>query len=195
MQTERTSKTKNPPDSFDQSTPVASNSPSDVHYDVESKSNTAKDGEENEVWPANLRKSSLRLSDRKVLESGVSQRPFGKIKVFLKIRGPISFDIGSESSTYLRLDRRQNKVTLFDPSKGNGQVVSMEERGKGIAAPKLFAFDGIFLPSDSPVKTTDLELVEGFDLFYFIFSGGILCYSLTRYDLLSGSKWQRWLPS
>ena len=63
----------------------------------------------------------------------------------------------------LQIDRKKRQVTLYDPSafrglpnpESGGQptiAVGMEERKIGVAAPKMFAFDGLFTADDSQVS-------------------------------------------
>ena len=58
----------------------------------------------------------------------------------------------------MQIDRKKRQVTLYDPSafrESGGQptiAVGMEERKIGVAAPKMFAFDGLFTADDSQVS-------------------------------------------
>jgi len=76
----------------------------------------------------------------------------GKVKVFLRVTRPSTFDLEDESNRYFYLDRKRRQVTLFDPSKGLSNEVTTEERCVGVAAPKMYAFDGVFTSDDSQVK-------------------------------------------
>jgi hypothetical protein len=75
----------------------------------------------------------------------------GKIKIFLRVARTASFDIEDENNRFFYADRRRKQVTLFDPSKGGTGDVTAEERGIGVAAPKMFAFDGVFSSDDHQV--------------------------------------------
>ena len=55
-----------------------------------------------------------------------------------------------------QIDRKKRQVTLYDPSAFRGPnqdvaAIGMEERKIGVAAPKMFAFDGLFTADDSQV--------------------------------------------
>ena len=59
------------------------------------------------------------------------------------------------TSRVLNIDQRKKTVTLFDPGSGstNSQQNSNNEENRvGIAAPKMFAFDGIYTSEDSQVR-------------------------------------------
>ncbi|KAK7070395.1 putative TRAFAC class myosin-kinesin ATPase superfamily, partial [Halocaridina rubra] len=51
----------------------------------------------------------------------------------------------SQSSKTLSVDPRKKTVTLFDPGSSNHPATTPNEESRvGIAAPKMFAFDGIY---------------------------------------------------
>lgn len=66
------------------------------------------------------------------------------------------------TSTFLSVDKKRKQLTLQEP--GNGGVATLasssstetnqaapEDRRVGVAAPKMFAFDGLFTADDSQV--------------------------------------------
>ena len=87
----------------------------------------------------------------------------GKVRVMLRIvppkktkgstdqqrhlhnRDPMQSD--AISANYFRVDKKRRQVTLLDPSvvdRQSGGGVGLEERNIGVAAPKMFAFDGLY---------------------------------------------------
>ena len=70
----------------------------------------------------------------------------GKVRVVLRVAtdGPLD----EEKSKYFGVDKKKRQVTLLDPSVGKGEI-DIEERKVGVAAPKMFAFDGVFANDDS----------------------------------------------
>ena len=53
-------------------------------------------------------------------------------------------------------------MTLYDPSAFRGPnqdvaAIGMEERKIGVAAPKMFAFDGLFTADDSQVRRSTAD--------------------------------------
>lgn len=69
----------------------------------------------------------------------------------------------SQSSQVLSVDPRKKTVTLFDPgSAAPPSPAHTEETRVGIAAPKMFAFDGIYTQEDSQVQCrVVVAVVEG----------------------------------
>lgn len=68
------------------------------------------------------------------------------------------------TSTFLSVDKKRKQLTLQEP--GNGGLVATlasssstetapEDRRVGVAAPKMFAFDGLFTAEDSQVNSND----------------------------------------
>lgn len=88
----------------------------------------------------------------KKLEDTSVQSGSAKIKVYLRMTRSSSFDIEDESNKFVFLDRHRKQVTLFDPCKGSNVLVSPEDRGIGITAPKMYAFDGVFTSDDPQVS-------------------------------------------
>lgn len=86
----------------------------------------------------------------------------GKIRVVLRVTKPSSAayqynaqDPGSGRNPHqhFELDSKRKQVTLYDPAILRGQngnsEVAIEERKIGVAAPKMFAFDGMFTSDDT----------------------------------------------
>ena len=70
----------------------------------------------------------------------------GKVRVILRVASGSSLD--EEKSRHFGVDKKKRQVTLLDPSVGKGEI-DIEERKVGVAAPKMFAFDGVFSNDDS----------------------------------------------
>ncbi|TRY69373.1 hypothetical protein TCAL_03781 [Tigriopus californicus] len=86
----------------------------------------------------------------------------GKIRVVLRVTKPSSAayqysaqDPGSGRNPHqhFEVDLKRKQVTLYDPAILRGQNgnsdVAIEERKIGVAAPKMFAFDGMFTSDDT----------------------------------------------
>ncbi|KAK6182781.1 hypothetical protein SNE40_010389 [Patella caerulea] len=71
----------------------------------------------------------------------------GKVRVILKICSPIVPGQQEQGRSFLTIDPRRKQVTVHDPS-ASGYMTSASRRS-AVAAPKMFAFDGIFSPDDS----------------------------------------------
>uniref|UniRef100_A0A1B0CNZ9 Kinesin motor domain-containing protein n=2 Tax=Lutzomyia longipalpis TaxID=7200 RepID=A0A1B0CNZ9_LUTLO len=76
---------------------------------------------------------------------------------------PATCDEGSVSS-YLSVDKKKRQVTLSDPSQASLVAAShpsgSQERGPMVAAPKMFAFDGLFTPEDTQYDVCSAALSE-----------------------------------
>ncbi|XP_032222291.2 kinesin-like protein KIF26B isoform X2 [Nematostella vectensis] len=83
-----------------------------------------------------------------------SKRTDGKVKVMLRVCP--SF-IG-ESASVMKVDTKRKQVTLYDPS--TVSHVSHSRRKMGVAAPKMFAFDGIYEPDASQSEVCSGSLVD-----------------------------------
>ncbi|CAG0882346.1 unnamed protein product [Cyprideis torosa] len=75
---------------------------------------------------------------------GRKEPGIGKVRVLLRIQD------SCPSSTIL-LDRKRKQITLDDPTTSK-QKFTPEDRKLGIAAPKMFAFDGLFASGDPNVQ-------------------------------------------
>ena len=84
----------------------------------------------------------------------------GKIKIYLRVTQTSTFDLEDENNRFFHVDRRRRQVTLFDPSKGGSSDVTAEERGIGVAAPKMFAFDGVFSSDDQQEEVCSASLCD-----------------------------------
>ena len=73
---------------------------------------------------------------------------FLQVKVMLKICPTVGHHGESSSSSFLSIDPRKKQVTVYDGAAGNFATPS-QRRG----APKMFAFDAVFSPDDSQVKS------------------------------------------
>lgn len=72
---------------------------------------------------------------------------------------PPSNDSASTVPHYLCIDKKKRQVTLTDPSTAIANV-SAQERGPMVAAPKMFAFDGLFTVEDSQSDIISSALSE-----------------------------------
>ena len=109
---------------------------------------------------------------KKVLDASSSSSDnngggMGKIRVILKVAFSQNYnclgdaeDLQQQQSRHFQIDQRKRQVTLYDPTVfrgGNGSNsnkpasadLAPEERKIGVAAPKMFAFDGLFTAADS----------------------------------------------
>ena len=62
----------------------------------------------------------------------------GKVKVILRVCRS-----GDVRGKHFDVDQKKRQVTLLDPSVGRTGEIDIEERKIGVAAPKMFAFDGV----------------------------------------------------
>ncbi|EDO49027.1 predicted protein [Nematostella vectensis] len=63
-----------------------------------------------------------------------------------------------ESASVMKVDTKRKQVTLYDPS--TVSHVSHSRRKMGVAAPKMFAFDGIYEPDASQSEVCSGSLVD-----------------------------------
>ncbi len=90
----------------------------------------------------------------------------GKVRVMLRIISPGSNNKFSSCNnedqqqqqqhprSYFSVDKKRRQVTLLDPTtvdRAPGSEVGLEARNIGVAAPKMFAFDGLFGGEDDNV--------------------------------------------
>jgi hypothetical protein len=79
----------------------------------------------------------------------------GKVRVMLRIISPginnkfssCNDDPQQHARSYFSVDKKRRQVTLLDPTtvdRAPGSEVGLEARNIGVAAPKMFAFDGLF---------------------------------------------------
>jgi kinesin family protein 26 len=93
----------------------------------------------------------------------------GKVRVMLRIISPgLNNKLSScnddhqqhHTRSYFSVDKRRRQVTLLDPTtvdRAPGSEVGHEERNIGVAAPKMFAFDGLFGGEDDTSGGGDQE--------------------------------------
>ena len=90
----------------------------------------------------------------------------GKVRVILRVAN--SGVIDEKKGSFFRMDKKKRQVTLFDPSQVRNTVA---EAGEGAttganapllvpAAPKMFAFDGLFTDEDSQYDVCATALVD-----------------------------------
>lgn len=72
---------------------------------------------------------------------------------------PPSNDSVSTVPHYLCIDKKKRQVTLTDPSTTTANA-SAQERGPMVAAPKMFAFDGLFTVEDTQSDIISSALSE-----------------------------------
>ena len=73
------------------------------------------------------------------LEGGEDAGGLGKVRVIVRVTRCADED----RSKFFNVDKKKRQVTLLDPTVGRGEIL-MEERKVGVAAPKMFAYDGIY---------------------------------------------------
>ena len=78
------------------------------------------------------------------LETGLQQQDtVGKVRELLRLAA-------GNTGKHIQVDGKRRQVTLLDPSSvGRQSDICIEERRVGVAAPKMFAFDGVFEAGDS----------------------------------------------
>ncbi|XP_037082774.1 kinesin-like protein CG14535 [Pollicipes pollicipes] len=76
----------------------------------------------------------------------------GKVRVLLRVRQ-------AQPSSHFSVDPRRKQVTLVDPSAAAG-TVAPESRRLGVAAPKMFAFDGVYDCDDPQTEISTSALVD-----------------------------------
>ncbi|XP_050730279.1 kinesin-like protein KIF26B isoform X2 [Eriocheir sinensis] len=82
----------------------------------------------------------------------------GKVKVLLRVAGAGEMGQGSQ---VLKVDPRKKTVTLFDPGSATPPPAQhTEEVRVGIAAPKMFTFDGIYTQEDSQTEVCSSALTD-----------------------------------
>ena len=81
----------------------------------------------------------------------------GKVRVILRVaaNGPLD----EEKTRFFGMDKKKRQVTLLDPSVSRGEI-AMEDRKVGVAAPKMFAFDGVFTSEDSQEEVSAAALTD-----------------------------------
>ena len=136
---------------------------------ADSRFNT-NSSEEEERLATNFRSIIVRASPplppslaARIDSSGAGQAEaasgLGKVRVIVRIssKRPLpetdseeQTSSSSSSSRYFNVDRKKRQVTLLDPAVAAGRAeIPIEERKVGVAAPKMFAYDGIFGTTDS----------------------------------------------
>ena len=119
--------------------------------------------EEREQFPTNFRTLVHRSPPqipagllRRLEDTSSTQNGLGKIRVFVRVSQATNcFDPmqQQEYSRHFQMDKKKRQVTLYDPSafRGQGHDLSQppEDRRVGVAAPKMFAFDGLFSSDDT----------------------------------------------
>ena len=90
------------------------------------------------------------------LESG-EVTGLGKVRVILRVSANGPFN--EEKTRFFGLDKKKRQVTLLDPSVSRGDI-GIEERKVGVAAPKMFAFDGLFTSEDAQEEVSSAALSD-----------------------------------
>jgi len=81
----------------------------------------------------------------------------GKVRVILRVAASGTFD--EEKTRFFGMDKKKRQVTLLDPSVSRGEI-AMEDRKVGVAAPKMFAFDGVFTSEDTQEEVSAASLTD-----------------------------------
>ena len=93
----------------------------------------------------------------------------GKIRIIVRVANLKSEDQSRDviGNNNFQLDRRRCQVTLFDPSAFRNSSnstctddISLEDRKIGVAAPKMFAFDGVFTCDDPQAEVAAASLTD-----------------------------------
>jgi len=81
----------------------------------------------------------------------------GKVRVILKVASNGPFH--EQNSSFFGLDKKKRQVTLLDPSVSRGEI-GIEDRKVGVAAPKMFAFDGVYTSDDTQEEVSAAALSD-----------------------------------
>ena len=133
----------------------------------------------------------------------------GKVRVVLRVADSGVIDDGRiGSNSYFQMDKKKRQVTIFDPSsmKSEGLTSTVSDnnadRKIDVAAPKMFAFDGLFTDEDSQsdVSTSALtdtihSVVNGTDGCLFCFGHNNLGKTYTMIGSDESSKTVGVIPS
>ena len=90
------------------------------------------------------------------IDSG-EETGMGKVRVIVRISSKRPLD--EERTRYFNVDKKKRQVTMLDPTVGRGEI-PIEERKVGVAAPKMFAYDGIFSIDDSQEEVSTACLTD-----------------------------------
>ena len=85
----------------------------------------------------------------------------GKVRVILRVAN--SGVIDEKKGSFFKMDKKKRQVTLFDPSQVRNSVAEEGEASSGPlvpAAPKMFAFDGLFTDEDPQIEICANALVD-----------------------------------
>ena len=84
----------------------------------------------------------------------------GKVRVILRVAN--SGVIDEKKASFFRMDKKKRQVTLFDPSQARNSMVAepVSEAPPVPAAPKMFAFDGLFTDEDPQIEVCANALVD-----------------------------------
>ena len=89
------------------------------------------------------------------LEGGEEVGGLGKVRVIVRV----SRCVDEERNKFFNVDKKKRQVTLLDPTVGRGEI-AIEERKVGVAAPKMFAYDGIYSSNDTQEEVSTACLPE-----------------------------------
>lgn len=81
----------------------------------------------------------------------------GKVRVILRVASNGPFD--EENTRFFGMDKKKRQVTLLDPSVSRGEI-AIEDRKVGVAAPKMFAFDGVYTSDDTQEEVSASALSD-----------------------------------
>ncbi|CAD7080007.1 unnamed protein product [Hermetia illucens] len=72
----------------------------------------------------------------------------GRVKVMLRVSDSPSVTDDDARPHFMTVDKKKRQVTLSDPTTCTAVASTSQERGPMVAAPKMFAFDGLFTTED-----------------------------------------------
>ena len=81
----------------------------------------------------------------------------GKVRVIVRISSKKPRE--EERTRFFNVDKKKRQITLLDPTVGRGEI-PIEERKVGVAAPKMFAYDGIYSSDDSQEEISTACLTD-----------------------------------
>merc|ERR550534_1051513 len=79
------------------------------------------------------------------------------VVVIMRVAASGAFD--EERTRFFGMDKKKRQVTLLDPSVSRGEI-AMEDRKVGVAAPKMFAFDGVYTSDDTQEEVSAAALSD-----------------------------------
>ena len=100
---------------------------------------------------------------KKISEAKDSSSGVGKVKVILRVAN--SGVIDDKKSSFFKMDKKKKQVTLLAPDNQRDHCELAEadtepRRGLDVAAPKMFAFDGLYTDEDGQTELSGSSLCD-----------------------------------